>query len=180
MASTLVPHPMLKPKLAQQDVSELPLVRVFGQYKPDRDLESLAAVGRALGGSAVLEVYGRGWPNIDCWHVFPGFLDEKRLTELMVESSVILIPYKNFFQSGIAIRALELGIPFVGPRASVLADMVDQESPLLVHEGGSHLWLDAVVHAVHHGKNEARDAGIRWREASVADWFKWATANNNS
>lgn len=179
MSSSLLPHPILNPEYFQHDVPERPIVRVFGQYKPDRDLESLAAIGRALDGSALLEVYGRGWPSIDCWNVFPSFLDEERMTELMAESSAIVIPYKNFFQSGIAVRALELGVPFVGPRASVLADMLGQESALLVDEGGPHLWLNAVAHAVRHGKKESREAGIRWREASVAAWCGWATTSDS-
>lgn len=178
MSLTLVPHPILRPEFAQQDGPVRPLVRVFGQYKPDRDLPSLAALGRALNGSAVLEVYGRGWPNIDGWRVFPGFLKEERMTELMSGSSVILIPYKNFFQSGIAIRALELGVPFVGPKASVLADMMGPYSPLLVDEGGTHLWIDAVAHAVQNGKKEAREAAIRWRDASVAAWSGWVATKD--
>lgn len=174
ISSSLLPHPILNPRLSRSSgPPELPIIRVFGQYKPDRDIESLEAVGRALADSAVLEVHGRGWPKIDGWRVVSKFVEEDRLTELMAESSVIVIPYKNFFQSGIAIRALELGVPFVGPKSSVLADMVDSESSLLVGEGGPQLWVDAIVHAVKSGKSEAKDAGTRWRELNVAAWNEW-------
>lgn len=174
IASHLIPHPILEPTVAQDSVAtEPPIIRVFGQYKPDRDIESLEAIGRAFADAAELEVHGRGWPEINGWRVVPTFVEEARLSELMAESSVILIPYKNFFQSGIAIRSLELGVPFVGPKSSVLADMVDNGSSLLVEEGGAHLWVDAIVHAIKFGKGEVADAGKRWRNLNVSAWSDW-------
>lgn len=180
ITSSLIPHPILEPAAPQSSaMPEPPIIRVFGQYKPDRDLKSLEAVGRALTGSAVLEVHGRGWPEVDGWQVVSRFVEEERLNELMTESSVIVIPYKNFFQSGIAIRSLELGVPFVGPEASVLAEMVDRESALLVKEGGPDLWVDAILHAIKSGKREAKDAGTRWRELNVAAWSDWIRSRNS-
>jgi hypothetical protein len=179
ISSSLVPHPMLEPESPRRGISQRqPLVRVFGQFKPDRDLEALAAVGNTLHGSAVLEVYGRGWPEIEGWSVVSEFIEENRLTELIAESSVVVIPYKNFFQSGIAIRALELGVPFVGPKASVLSEMLGAGSPLLVDEGGPELWVDAIWYASGSGQREVVDAGKRWRETNVAAWTDWARGGN--
>jgi glycosyltransferase involved in cell wall biosynthesis len=151
----------------------MPIVRVVGQYKPDRDIEALAAIGRALDGKAILEVHGRNWPEIDGWTVVPGFVSEERLSELMAESSAVVIPYKNFFQSGIAIRALELGVPFVGPRDSVLADMVGADSRLLV-DGGKQSWVRAVENALRSDQRDVLAAGMRWRSINVAAWKEWA------
>jgi GT2 family glycosyltransferase len=175
VAAQVVPHPILEPseELHAPKV-DVPVVRVVGQYKPDRDVEALAAVGRALDEKAILEVYGRNWPEIEGWTVVPGFVSEERLSELMAESSAVIIPYKNFFQSGIAIRALELGVPFVGPKDSVLADMVGADSPLLADDSNES-WVSAVENAVRSDPRDVLAAGLRWRYENVAAWKEWAS-----
>ncbi|MBW9111733.1 hypothetical protein [Microbacterium ureisolvens] len=87
------------------------VVRVLGQYKRDRDVDLLRDLGAT--GSFEIEVRGRGWPSIPGIDVEEGFLDERTLVDLLRSSSVVLIPYKRFYQSGIAIRAVEVGTPVV-------------------------------------------------------------------
>jgi len=171
---SLIPHPILEFQEtgATRDPAK-PIVRVLGQFKRDRDLDALREIGRSLGDTVRMEIHGRGWPEVEGWSVTPGFVTEDRLAELMAGSSAVVIPYSNFFQSGIAIRALELGVPFVGPRESVLAEMVGQESKLLVSEGPKTLWTDAVNYAITAGPPEAASAAELWRRQNLTAWSRW-------
>ena len=169
----LLPHPVLPPTSSVGTQQERSVVRVLGQYKADRDLVALEELGRELSKTADLEVHGRGWPAIEGWKVVEGFVTELQLDELVAGSAVVLIPYKRFYQSGIAIRALEMGTPFVGPKESVLAEMLGDASPLLVQEQLNNEWSRAVRYAIEHGAQVARQAALRWREVSVCSWSTW-------
>lgn len=171
----VLPHPILHPAVEVKAAppANKPLVRVLGQYKNDRDLEALRMLGREVSGDAVLEIHGRGWPPIEGWRVFEGFVEEEKLDVLMAESAAILIPYKRFFQSGIAVRALEVGTPFVGPRESVLAEMLGHDSGLLVDGESTDGWKRAVAFAMAEGAQAARHAGVDWREKNIRKWSAW-------
>lgn len=170
----VLPHPILDP-VSKGNLGQpaAPIVRVLGQYKADRDIQALRALGEDLPRTVTLEVYGRGWPAVDGWRVVDGFVDEERLDELLADSSAVLIPYKKFFQSGIAVRALEAGTPFVGPRDSVLAEMVGDASALLVDTQSRNSWQRAVDHAIAEGPEEAWRAAKGWRETNIREWSTW-------
>lgn len=128
-----LPHPILdRVPTQERPTSKRTVVRVLGQYKPDRDLATLSSLGQHLKGRFELEIVGRGWPHVDGWTVEDAFVPESRLDHLIATSSVVLIPYSRFFQSGIAVRCLELGTPVVGPRDSSLADLFLGMDDLLV------------------------------------------------
>jgi hypothetical protein len=148
-----------------------PVIRVLGQYKPDRDLDALSVVAESFGDSAVLEVHGRGWPTVDGWSVQSHFVSEPEMDELIASSNVVLISYGRFFQSGIAIRCLEHGTPVVGPAGSSLEDLYGSNSPLLVHD--RYDWPRAVAHAINRGRAEAVAAAGRWRSHAHAAWNEW-------
>ncbi|MGK3649158.1 glycosyltransferase [Pseudarthrobacter enclensis] len=170
----LLPHPILPPiPAAATQESGVPIVRVLGQYKNDRDIKALVELGRELASSTKLEIHGRGWPAVKGWEVIEGFVSEQRFDELMKGSSVVLIPYRRFFQSGIAIRALENGTPFVGPRQSVLAEMMGEESSLLIDADSPSTWISAVRYAIEHGHGAAHLAATSWRNRSVSSWANW-------
>ncbi|WP_142117450.1 hypothetical protein [Arthrobacter sp. SLBN-122] len=170
----VLPHPILD-SVSEGPVGRrtTPIVRVLGQYKADRDIQALRALGEDLSGTVTLEVHGRGWPAVDGWRVVEGFVDEARLDDLLAESSAVLIPYKRFFQSGIAVRALEAGTPFVGPKDSVLAEMVGHDSALLVDTESRSSWKRAVDHAIAQGSEDAWRAAKGWREANIREWSIW-------
>lgn len=180
LKTELLPHPILEPSPAALKPSKIPVVRVVGQYKKDRDLVALAQIAAGLDGLARFEVFGRGWPDVEGWKVVPGFVEEERLSELIAGSAVIVIPYKTFFQSGIAIRSLELGVPAVGPRASVLSEMFTDESELLVEDGASNGWVTAVRHAIENGRDEAAQSAQRWRLVNVSAWSRWLGSRSST
>lgn len=175
-------HPMLRPNgrngTGGHAQKARPVVRVLGQFKQDRDFDALKAIATELDDCA-LEIVGRGWPTVAGWSVDARFVSEQEMDDLVRSSDVIVIPYKRFYQSGIAIRALEAGTPIVGRAASSLADMYGADSSLLVPESHNaestepDLWTSAVRHAIRNGAPEAQAAATKFFEAAVSDWRTW-------
>jgi GT2 family glycosyltransferase len=171
---SVLPHPILSPHerlIPATSHDSKPVIRVLGQYKPDRDLDALSVVAESFRDSAVLEIHGRGWPAVDGWSVQPHFVSESEMDALIASGDVVLISYGRFFQSGIAIRCLEHGTPVVGPAGSSLEDLYGSNSPLLVHDRDD--WPRAVGHAINGGRTEAVAAAGRWRSHAHAAWNEW-------
>lgn len=165
----LLPHPMRKPIPTPIPLDIAP-VRVLGQFKPDRDLSALSRLASELPDRA-LEITGRRWPDVNGWTVKDEFVSEAELDRLIQTASVVLIPYKRFFQSGIAIRCLEYGIPVVGPRDSSLSDLLGEESPLLVRDSD---WKRSVEFATSaSGREAALQAAYSWHARAGRDWKNW-------
>lgn len=163
----LVAHPLRATRHACDIADSSPrsrrVIRVLGQYKADRDLQLLADLASALGEQYRLEIHGRGWPSVAGWTVTDGFVDEDRLDHLLATAAAVLIPYRRFYQSGIAIRSFELGTPFVGPECDALAQLYGADSPLLVRSpSDSAAWVDAIELAA----SECRET-LRQRAASA-------------
>ncbi|MFB0833900.1 hypothetical protein ACX8Z9_03115 [Arthrobacter halodurans] len=145
-----------------------PVVRVLGQYKAGRDTTAMGLLAESLGAEAELRVTGRGWPRVAGWRVDERFVDEAELDALIRGADTVVIPYERFFQSGIAVRCLELGTPFVGPGGSHLEDLLGAGSPLLVGDGWT--WDDAVRHALRAGRGEIVAAGRAYHLDAEASW----------
>lgn len=117
----------LHPVLSEMPSSATPGVEVVvaGQFKPERNVELLRHLGPMLRARGFLpRIYGRGWPeHIPGWDIESRFLTEVELDRALDRAAVVLIPYKNYFQSGIAIRALERGRLSVSPENSFARDV---------------------------------------------------------
>ncbi|BDZ48170.1 hypothetical protein GCM10025867_04110 [Frondihabitans sucicola] len=180
-ATEILPHPLCeRPRTSWPCVDSRPVVRVLGQYKADRDLELLAEIADLVGDRMTLEIHGRGWPEVPGWLVDRRFVSEAELDSLMSTSVAVLIPYRRFYQSGIANRCVELGVPFIGPRDSTLADLVPSESPLLVPAtprrgaAAARLWVEAVGVACSSDAAELRpltQGAVRRSHRVWADWL---------
>lgn len=175
----LLPHPMLPVDDAVQERAVgtgRPTVRVLGQYKPDRDVALLEELATKLTPKYNLEIVGRGWPAVKGWTVDARFVTESELDELIATSDAIIIPYKRFYQSGIAIRALEQAVPIVGRAGTSLRGLYGPQSRLLVTESGEQRdtsidsWLRAIEHAVDQGRTEAALAGKLFHADASRDW----------
>ncbi|OAE00156.1 hypothetical protein A6A22_00935 [Arthrobacter sp. OY3WO11] len=177
-----VPHPMLPPAGAAQDPAfggqsgKRPRVRVLGQYKADRDIDLLKSLAGRLGPKCDLDIVGRGWPPVEGWHVDARFVPEDELEELIVSSDTIVIPYKRFYQSGIAMRALEHGVPIVGRVGTSLEKLYGAQSRLLVAADqmlpGQEVeaWATAVEYAMGQGRTETVLAAKLFHEEASESW----------
>jgi hypothetical protein len=165
----VVPHPMLPPRPSASRRVARPVIRVLGQFKADRDVAALERLAREGPGEWTYEIVGRGWPAVAGWHVDARFVPEAEFEELLTTSSAVLIPYRRFFQSGVAVRAVELGTPVVGPADSSLADLLGTGSPWLVRDGD---WRAATTAALGDASALAEIAERAHRHV-VAGWRDW-------
>jgi hypothetical protein len=146
-----VPHPILRRDEVAQHKAERcgptknPVIGVFGQYKPARDLdllERLAARWASDGWKG--KIFGRGWPQIPGWEVQSRFLSEAELAQRVAEVDVALIPYRHYYQSGIAIRAVEAGTPIVGLANPFLEELLGSAYPGLVASDDDSGWVEGI------------------------------------
>ncbi|MGN7223897.1 glycosyltransferase [Curtobacterium flaccumfaciens] len=168
-----VPHPVRSTRRtdAASDV-ETPkgrVVRVLGQYKADRDTDLLTEIATSLDSDVRREIVGRGWPSVPGWNVRSEFVDEAEMDELLRTSDVILIPYRRFYQSGVAIRALEVGTPFVGPRGSSLSDLYFRHGRFLADDDRADTWVESIRLAMDADRDALRGelAAVQTRAASA-------------
>jgi hypothetical protein len=141
----LLPHPILEP-IAQVQRPPRAVVRVLGQYKADRDIAAMRDVAAKLP-SHDFAVTGRGWPAVPGWTVDDRFVPEEELDKLISTASAVMIPYTRFYQSGIAVRCLERGVPAIGPANTSLSDLFSGEPALLVDTAEGD-WTPALAAAL--------------------------------
>ncbi|UFS57871.1 glycosyltransferase family protein [Subtercola endophyticus] len=172
---TKLPHPILPVAQSKNEpVNEPKVVRVLGQFKPDRDVKALEEISASIGPGVLLEIRGRRWPQIAGWHVSEGFVPEDELQSLLRTSDAVVVPYKRFYQSGIAIRCLEYGVPIVGPAGTSLEDLVGKSSPLLVSDTGTGAgWTSAIANALASDKDDVLRMVDELRLGSRKAWHEF-------
>lgn len=143
----ILPHPMIHTtysRKGEQGSGEKPTIRVLGQYKPARDLTPLEQIAQSNNDNKWrLEIIGRGWPQIAGWTVTSTFVDEKSFTDLISTSDCVVIPYDRFYQSGVAVRALESGVRIVAPKHEHVQLLYGDRWPGLVED--DERWDQAVA-----------------------------------
>jgi glycosyltransferase involved in cell wall biosynthesis len=171
---TVLPHPVYRPLPQPYDRRDTRTVLVCGQYKPARDLELLVSLAPQLRDRGFrLLVVGRGWPEIAGWEVDDRFLSEPELDQRIGESAAVLIPYARFYQSGIAVRALELGVPVVGPRHPFLIDLFGDQWPGLISTGQeAAAWADGLAMAIGSPAGLATQS-IEFRDRCEREWAEY-------
>jgi hypothetical protein len=160
-------HPMLEPRQAAALNGQQRNIRVLGQYKADRDVAGLERLAAEAPSGWRLEIIGRGWPSIPGWNIQSEFVAEARFDELVRTSHVVVIPYTRFFQSGVAIRALEWGVPVVGPYGSSLKVALGDDCRWLVRDGN---WTSAVAAAAVEDRDEVSAVARNLYDQVIVDW----------
>jgi hypothetical protein len=166
-------HPMLLPRRAPPVGGARRNIRVLGQFKIDRDVAGLERLAANAPPDWRLEIIGRGWPSIDGWDIRSEFVAESHFDELVRTSHAVLIPYSRFFQSGVAIRALEWGVPVVGPYASSLQIALGDDCRWLVRDGD---WMSAVAAAVQEDRDQVSARARDLYDRVIRDWSKMLEA----
>lgn len=164
------PHPMIIPTMISESAPDR-IALVLGQYKPTRDLELMTAMADcAKKAGWVLVVAGRGWPDIPGWVVVNNFLTEAEFCHLLSAARAVIVPYRNYFQSGVAIRALETGIPVVGRSSGFLNSILGDQFPGTVGDGDCpDSWVHA-LNAAASGREHQLQAANRYAVQGVEIW----------
>lgn len=164
-------HPILS-KQSLGPKSQEPTLIVAGQYKPERDLQMLGHLGPRLRAQGIQpEIHGRGWPSgIPGWEVHNRFVEEAELDNILSRAWAVLLPYSRYFQSGIAIRALEQGTLTVTPRTSFAEDLLGADSHSIIDDGNS---IDQCFQAILRTINDqAKSVEVfaKYRDATDNSW----------
>lgn len=147
-------------------------VLVLGQFKAARDLETLAEIGGRIADLGyVPEIRGRGWPAIEGWKVDDRFVPEQEFSEALGGAMCLLIPYTRYYQSEVAVRAIELGVPVVGRATDFLVDLLGSTWPGLVHGPDPTDWLTAIAGvATAQVRGQLVDLARAAHERSLRSW----------
>ncbi|MCL9664418.1 hypothetical protein L2091_04150 [Curtobacterium albidum] len=163
----VLPHPILEPELPRQR-PEQAVLRVLGQYKADRDIDLLRSIA-ADHPAALCTITGRGWPDVVGWDVDNRFVPESELDDLIRSASVVLIPYRRFFQSGVAVRCVEIGTPVVGPSGSSLSDLLGTRADLLAESTPTD-WRRAIRAAIEISEHDMISISDQARSRAACEW----------
>lgn len=153
-----------------------PLVLVFGQYKVDRDIPLMEEIASELGDRCDLRVVGRGWPAVLGWEVKAAFIAEREVTRLLESADVVLVPYRRFFQSGVALRCVECGTPVVAPVGSSAATLLESAPELLAGPTAVD-WVRAIEAAIDMPPERIDQIRAVYEANTLASWGKvWGHA----
>lgn len=170
--ATLLPHPVAKSQSPPEPRTST-AIRVLGQYKQSRNLTALRTLAASdIASEYELQIIGRGWPAVEGWSTDDRFVDEDELDRLVRTSSAVLIPYERFYQSGIAVRCLEQGTPFVGPAGTSLEEIVGADSDILVR---AEDWVSAVRLAVEMPQQELSELLSTYRSRTRSEYERFFT-----
>jgi hypothetical protein len=172
-ACTLLPHPIAGGFRSGTKPTRTKRILVIGQYKADRDLGLIRYVGNHFHDEADLRIAGRGWPNLEYWDVEDRFLSEQEFCDEIASASLVLIPYRRFFQSGVAVRCVEMGIPFVGPKGSSLDQLVGSDSVMVQDIDDKDAWVDAIQKVFTMGHAEIAPLMDRYLNSCCSRWSEW-------
>lgn len=140
ISADVLPHPIAEGTV---EAPERTTVRVLGQYKEARSLDALTAIASEAPGF-VLEVHGRGWPDVEGWSVRDEFIPEEEFAHLVATATCIVLPYSRLYQSGVAVRGLESGTPVVAPHHEQISLLFGENWPGTVEDED---WAAAVRRA---------------------------------
>jgi hypothetical protein len=172
-----VPHPILRPsdRGSNSRRSVARAIRVLGQFKDGRDRDLLQGMARHLEQllpDVERSIHGSDWPAVDGWSVDARFVPEAEFEALIAEAGVIVIPYRHFFQSGVAVRALERAVPVVLPRTSFGEGTFGASASCLLDDADPEAWAAAVARALNSTPDLQRQHEVVWEQASQ----RWAAA----
>lgn len=175
--SATVPHPFaVREGLAPQRVPERRVV-VAGQYKPARDMALIGELGWRLRKAGYRPlIVGRGWPKMEGWDVDSRFLPEAELDNVLASATAVLLPYAHVYQSGIAIRAAEIGVPVVGYASTNVSEVYGPDWIGLVPEQGSTAqdWITVIDRTAGLDAHLVSERLSRWRSSVRAAWAELA------
>lgn len=170
----LLPHPILAPTgpgagapHTGAPCADRDGVLVLGQHKPVRDLAALLTLADQADAGASLRIAGRGWPTVPGWQVESRFLSEREVEEQLRRAGCLVLPYRHYYVSGVAVRALEQLTPVVARRHPMLEMLLGPDWPGFVD---AEQWGAAVARARAVGATQMVARREAYAARSAAAW----------
>lgn len=170
----MLPLPMNKPVLGWNRSST---VLVLGQYKTARDIDLLVALAPELHDSGFdTVIMGRDWPNVSGWRIHSQFLSEEDFERELRAAACVILPYRRLFQSDVAVRAAEFGVPVVGPAVSNLSDLFGTDwAGLVPPDTSARDWLGRISTVARLSPEVVLGRSADAYAVCVREWAKWLT-----
>jgi len=151
-------------------------VLVLGQFKDARDLSMMESLGPRLRARGLEPlVVGRGWPSVAGWNVRSEFVAEAEFEQLLEKAGCVLLPYSRVYQSDVAVRCAERGVPVVGPAESNVGQLFGSDWPGRVptasDASGWESAIAAVLSVCEPGDVNARV--LQSHNRALAAWHEW-------
>lgn len=165
-------HPVLDRQRTVVKTAE-PSVLVAGQFKPSRDLGLLAALGPRLrreGWSA--RIVGRGWPPVPGWDVDDRFVAESELDTLVGRAWAFVLPYHEYYQSGVAVRALENGTPTIGESTWFLRHLQGSDDLLVAPGAPAEAYVERLAALARGDAPTTPGTFVDYRDRARASWAR--------
>jgi hypothetical protein len=98
------------------------------------------------------------------------FLSESDFVKLIESAAVVLLPYRRYFQSGVALRALEAGVPAVGRATGFLTSVLGPNFAGAVEDWDEpDSWLEAINSATS-ARSVQIQAATMYSHRGIAEW----------
>jgi len=177
LQSVVLPHPVTIHNRAlpgrRRSTRAARIVRVIGQHKPSRRMDVMTRISDwrdKQKGTVQLEIHGHGWERVPGWEVNSRWYSETDFDELIETSDAVIIPYTEYYQSGVAVRALERLVPVVAA-GHWFGSFFGEDYGGRVR---SDAWEDALGRALALPAEEARLRRKAATSVSLAAWTAWA------
>lgn len=147
-------------------------ILILGQWKPARNMQLIASLGPLLRRSGLRPtIAGPGWPQIEGWEVENRFLSEQEVAWRLETALCLLVPYSVYFQSNVAVRALESGTPVVGQRHEFLESLLGSDYSAFVKRGSDLLdWISAIEAAATLPSETLKEARLAYQTTAINLW----------
>lgn len=172
--SQMLPFPLLRAAAAARPPSQMvpPRCLVLGQHKESRTLDLLSQLPPLLP-DFELRIVGRGWPEVAQWHVRSEFLSLEDFDQELRSATVILVPYADYFQSGVVVHAFEAAIPVVTPPHEQTDDLYGGDWPGTATSWAAGPVAEAIRAAAAVPRTHVADRFQRLDLRSVEEWGRF-------
>lgn len=188
---TIIPHGYLGPVRTTTQEAEAGTLLFFGRinaYKGLRYFIEATLLLRARGLKVKSIIAGRGEdlaPNRavidanDCFELHEEYVSRGKLSELFGRAQLVVMPYTDATQSGVAAMAIGFGRPMVATRVGSIPEMVkDGETGLLVSPKDAIALADAIAILLNNPILYAElVSNVR---ADCAGWLGWSSIADTS
>jgi glycosyltransferase involved in cell wall biosynthesis len=161
-----LPHPVAPPTPLAVRGPDGPVV-VLGQYKPARSLETLLALSAIQQLNERRRIHGRGWPPVPGWEREDRFLTEQEFDAVLGGARCVVLPYDRYYQSNVAVRALETSVPVLARRHPFLEELLGADWPGFVEGDG---WAEALERLNDLAPEQLKDRCLAANEQARHAW----------